>query len=94
MASPYAITRNLIEEGRNHLLAREPWDPGVPVEIIQGKLDVDVPWQHAQALTGFLIGGHTRITYVPDGEHRLSRPEDLELLFKVIERMTAPAKQS
>lgn len=82
---PYAITRALIEDGRQHLLARQPFDPGRPVLILQGLQDQDVPAAHTRELLEFLTGGWTRIVEVPDGEHRLSRPQDLEMLFALIE---------
>jgi pimeloyl-ACP methyl ester carboxylesterase len=82
---PYAITRALIEDGRNHLLARKPFDPGRPVLILQGLQDEAVPAAHTRELLTFLTGGWTRIVEVPDGEHRLSRPQDLEMLFGLIE---------
>ena len=81
---PYPITRGLIEEGRNHLFARKPWNPGRPVHILQGKQDPDVPWEHTVALASFLTGGWTQVTAVADGDHRLSRPQDLELMCKVV----------
>lgn len=83
---PYAITRQFIEEGRNHLLARKPFDPGRPVFILQGLQDPDVPASHVRELATFLIGGHVHITEVPDGDHRLSRPEDITRLFGLIEQ--------
>lgn len=88
---PYAITRRFIEEGRQHLFARRPFDPGRPVHILQGLKDVDVPPAHARDLAGFLTGGWTRLTEVPDGEHRLSRPQDLEKLFAIIAEMAKTA---
>jgi len=78
---PYAITRGLIEDGRNNLLGTAPWDPGCPVEIIHGRLDPDVPFAHSERLVASLTGARVTLTEVPDGEHRLSRPEDLALLF-------------
>lgn len=89
---PYAITRALIEDGRKHLLARRPFDPGRPVYILQGARDPDVPLAHTQALAAFLQGGWTELTIVPDGEHRLSRPEDLALLFGLVGRAAAAAR--
>jgi len=86
---PYPISRGLIEEGRNHLLARKPWDPGRPVVIMHGALDQDVPLKHSHDLVGFLQGGSTRLVTVPDGEHRLSRPQDLELLFRLLGELVA-----
>jgi pimeloyl-ACP methyl ester carboxylesterase len=87
----YPITRGLIADGRNNLIGNAPWNPGRPVHIIHGKLDPDVPWQHTVALEGILQGGWMRTTWVEDGEHRLSRPQDIDLMFKVIEEMVGNA---
>jgi dipeptidyl aminopeptidase/acylaminoacyl peptidase len=84
---PYAITRTLIEEGRRHLLARAPFDPGRPVVILQGALDQDVPVAHTRELLRFLKGGKVKLTEIPDGEHRLSRPQDLALLFATLDEL-------
>ena len=84
---PYAITRALIEEGRGHLLARQPFDPGRPVVILQGAQDAAVPIAHTRELVGFLQGGWAELHEIPDGEHRLSRLQDLALLFGLIERL-------
>ncbi len=82
---PYPITRALVEDGRSNLLARVPFNPGRPILILQGLQDTDVPASHVRALQSFLTGGHVHIAEVPDGEHRLSRPEDLARLFALIE---------
>ncbi len=82
---PYMITRKFIEEGRKHLFAGELFDPGCPVIILQGVLDKDVPVEHARKLAGFTKGAE--IIEVPDGEHRMSRPQDLALLFDSISRI-------
>jgi pimeloyl-ACP methyl ester carboxylesterase len=83
-AEPYTITRALIEDGRANLLARDPFDPGRPVIILQGLLDPDVPPAHTRELVGFLTGGHVRLIEIADGEHRLSRPKDLQALYQAI----------
>jgi pimeloyl-ACP methyl ester carboxylesterase len=85
----YPITRTFIEEGRNHLLAQRPFNPGRPIAILQGAQDVDVPAAHARKLASVLEGGWVTLTEVPDGEHRLSRPEDLELLYRLIDGQLA-----
>jgi pimeloyl-ACP methyl ester carboxylesterase len=82
--APYPITRRLIEDGRKNLLARVPFDPGRPIVILQGLQDPDVPAEHTRELTHFLTGGHVKLIEIPDGEHRLSRPQDLALLFDAI----------
>jgi pimeloyl-ACP methyl ester carboxylesterase len=81
---PYPITRALIEDGSRHRIGAEPLDPGRPVRIIHGLQDPDVPWEHTLDLVAHLSGDWTRVAAVPDGEHRLSRPEDLALLLDII----------
>ena len=85
---PYPITLKLIEEGRTHLIRQTPFDPGVPIRIMHGALDPDVPLSHSLELQRLLHGDHVAITQVPDGEHRLSRPQDLDLLMSLIEEVS------
>ena len=81
---PYPITQRLIEEGRNHLLLGGMIETGCPVRILQGVQDPDVPWNHAVALTSRLAQDDVVLTLVKDGDHRLSRPEDIERLIKAV----------
>jgi pimeloyl-ACP methyl ester carboxylesterase len=81
---PYAITRSLIEEGRGHLIGGTGFDPGCPVRILQGLRDPDVPWEHALRLVDTLGTEDVRLTLIKDGEHRLSRDQDLALLYASI----------
>jgi pimeloyl-ACP methyl ester carboxylesterase len=81
---PYPITRGLIEEGRRHLLLDGLIETGCPVRILQGVQDPDVPWQHAVDLTARLAQDDVVLTLVKDGDHRLSRPEDLERMLAVV----------
>lgn len=81
---PYRITKRFIEEGRDHLLARQPFDPGRPISILQGLRDKDVPSAHVRELTRFIEGDWVKLVEVPDGEHRLSRPQDLDRLYALI----------
>jgi pimeloyl-ACP methyl ester carboxylesterase len=81
---PYAITRRLIEDGRRHLIGNAPFDPGRPLHILHGLQDPDVPWEHTLDLVAHLSGDWTRVAAVPDGEHRLSRPEDIALLLEMV----------
>jgi pimeloyl-ACP methyl ester carboxylesterase len=81
---PYPITRGLIEEGRRHLLLGSMIETGCPVRILQGVQDPDVPWNHAVELTSRLAQDDVVLTLVKDGDHRLSRPEDIERLIKAV----------
>jgi pimeloyl-ACP methyl ester carboxylesterase len=80
----YPITRNLIEEGRNHLLLGSMIETGCPVRVLQGVRDEDVPWQHAVELTSRFAQDDVVLTLVKDGDHRLSRPEDIERLIAAV----------
>ncbi|MEY9180605.1 pimeloyl-ACP methyl ester carboxylesterase [Bradyrhizobium sp. USDA 326] len=82
--SPYPITRSLIEEGRNHLVLGSAIDLGCPVRILQGAKDPDVPWQHAFALTHRLPADDVVLTMIQDGDHRLSRPQDIARMLAAV----------
>ncbi|AWM04185.1 alpha/beta hydrolase [Bradyrhizobium amphicarpaeae] len=82
--SPYPITRKLIEEGRNHLVLGSAIDLGCPVRILQGAKDPDVPWQHAFALTHRLPADDVVLTMIQDGDHRLSRPQDIARILAAV----------
>jgi pimeloyl-ACP methyl ester carboxylesterase len=81
---PYPITRALIEEGRNHLLLGSAIDVGCPVRILQGAQDPDVPWRHAFALAHRLPSDDVVLTVIQDGDHRLSRPQDIARIIAAV----------
>ena len=83
-SEPYRITRALIEDGEKHLLFGGTIETGCPVVILQGGQDRDVPQAHAIKLMTHLLLDPVTLTLIPDGDHRLSRPEDLELLKRTV----------
>jgi alpha-beta hydrolase superfamily lysophospholipase len=82
---PYAITRTLIEEGRDHLLLRGPIDISCPIILVQGQRDDDVPWPTALTLAEKLSSPDVRVILHKSGNHRLSEPEDLQLILTNLE---------
>lgn len=86
-ANPYRINRTLIEDGAKHLLLGKVIEPGCPVVILQGGKDPDVPQAHAIALTTHLLHDPVTLTLIPDGDHRLSRPQDLAKLTEAVARL-------
>jgi pimeloyl-ACP methyl ester carboxylesterase len=84
---PYPITRNLIQEGRKHLLLGRAIEVGCPVHILQGAKDPDVPWKHAFALAHRLPADDVVLTMIQDGDHRLSRPQDIARILAAIAEM-------
>jgi pimeloyl-ACP methyl ester carboxylesterase len=81
---PYAITRALIEDGERHLFGAGPIPLSVPIRILHGCQDPDIPWRHSLALLDAAACPDMRLTLIKDGEHRLSRPRDLALFFSTL----------
>jgi pimeloyl-ACP methyl ester carboxylesterase len=80
----YPITKRLIEDGRKHLMLDGLIETGCPVHILQGVKDPDVPWRHAVELVSRFACDDVVLTLVKDGDHRLSRPEDIERLIAAV----------
>src|SRR5208337_2578233 len=81
---PYAITKALIEDGERHLFGAGPVPLAVPIRILHGCQDPDVPWRRSLSLLDVIACPDMRLTLIKDGEHRLSRPGDLALLFTTL----------
>jgi pimeloyl-ACP methyl ester carboxylesterase len=84
----YPITRRLLEEGRDWSILPGPVKIDCPVRILQGGADGDVPWRHALALAEGLTGEDVVFTLIKDGDHRLSRPQDLQRLIAAVEEVS------
>lgn len=84
---PYAITKALIEDGKAWSILDAPIPFDGPVRILQGMQDPDVPWGHALRLTETLTSPDTILTLIKDGDHRLSRDEDIARLLAVCAAM-------
>ncbi|MCK0206913.1 alpha/beta hydrolase [Starkeya koreensis] len=81
------ITRALIEDGRRNLVLGAPFAVGCRVRILQGVADPDVPWQQALRLVTCLAEDDVVLTLIKDGDHRLSRPEDIERILAAVEEV-------
>ena len=79
---PNIYTKALFDDGRKNRVLTGVIDTHCPVHILQGKADPDVPYTHAQKLVEHLSADDVTLTLVRDGDHRLSRPQDLELLTR------------
>ncbi len=84
---PYIITKALIEDGRANLLLDGPIGLDMPVRLIQGLRDDDVPWRTALRLQEKLQSEDVEVTLVKDGDHRLSEPGDLDRLTATLARL-------
>lgn len=83
----YHLDADFFVDGRVHNLLDRPLTLGVPVIILQGTADTTVPVGHARAIVDRLVDDDVVLTLVRDGDHRLSRPQDIALLIDAIGRL-------
>jgi pimeloyl-ACP methyl ester carboxylesterase len=85
---PYPITQALLSDGaRWSILSSEPVPIEVPVRILQGGADPDVPWRHALELAQAIKGEDVVFSLIKDGDHRLSRPQDIGRLIAALSEL-------
>lgn len=92
--SDYPITRQLIEEGRSHLLLGSTVNIHCPTHLLHGMQDPDVPWQLSVELAEKMARRDVAITLVKDGDHRMSTPANLALLCQTVENMVAQTEKN
>ncbi len=85
---PYMITKRLIEDGRENLLLDDKLEMDVPIRLLQGMQDPDVPWPTAFNILETVSSGDVQINLIKDGDHRLSRPQDISMLCTQVAQLT------
>lgn len=86
-AEPTVYSRALIEDGRRNRVMDGPIDTHCPVHVLQGMADPDVPYEHALKLVSLMPADDVTLSLVPDGDHRLSRPQDIAMIIRAVEEM-------
>jgi pimeloyl-ACP methyl ester carboxylesterase len=84
---PYVITRALIEDGDNHLILPHPLPLRMPVRLLQGTADAEVPVSLAQRLIDHAQGPDIRLTLVKDADHRFSSPACLTVIGQTLDAL-------
>lgn len=82
---PNIYTARLLEDGRKNRVLQGIIETGCPVHILQGMRDPDVPYGHALKLMEHLPSDDVVMTLIRDGDHRLSRPEDIERMLAAVD---------
>ena len=85
--TPYIVTQTLIDEARGQLVLRGPIDLDLPVRLLHGSADADVPWTQSQKLMQAFTGDDVTLTLVRNGDHRLSTPRELARLTATVEML-------
>jgi pimeloyl-ACP methyl ester carboxylesterase len=86
---PYPITRRLIEDGMSNLVLDAPLHLPIPVRLLQGTADTDVPPAAALRLLDHISSPDLRLTLVRDADHRFSTPACLSLIVETVEAVLA-----
>jgi len=81
---PNPITRTLLEDGSRWSILDSPVPIEAPVRILQGGEDPDIPWRHALELAQAIKGQDVVFSLIKDGDHRLSRPQDIARLLAAV----------
>lgn len=87
----YVYGRALLEDAPRQRVLDRPIPLTVPVRLLHGQADADVPWETSLRLAEALEGDDVVVTLIKDGDHRLSRPEDLERLRDALDELRALA---
>jgi pimeloyl-ACP methyl ester carboxylesterase len=88
---PYVFTKAFLDDGKEKCLLDKEIDINVPVVLIQGMKDEDVPWQKAFRIKN-AIGSNADVVLIETGDHRLSTPENLSLLNQQVELVSGLEK--
>ncbi|TWG88938.1 pimeloyl-ACP methyl ester carboxylesterase [Mesorhizobium sp. J18] len=88
---PNVYTRALFEDGRRNRVLDGIIDTHCPVHILQGMEDPDVPYSHAMRLVEHLPADDVTLSLIRDGDHRLSRPQDIAMILRTVEAMVEQA---
>ncbi|UXX84342.1 alpha/beta hydrolase [Roseovarius pelagicus] len=91
---PYIITQKLIEDGRAHLVLRQPLQLAFPVRFLQGTADLDVDKSVALRLLEHATGPDMRLTLVDGADHRFSDVDCLALIETAVEDVIARSERN
>jgi pimeloyl-ACP methyl ester carboxylesterase len=83
----YLYTRSLIEDGDRNLVLRGPISLVCPVRLLHGMEDKSVPWRQSLKLAERVQSTDVTLTLIKDGDHRLSRDQDLARLARVLDEL-------
>lgn len=84
---PYTYSRAFLDDAAAACVLGAEIAIDCPVRLLQGQCDPDVPWETALRLATAMRSDDVRTVLIKDGDHRLSRPEDLALLLDVVEEL-------
>lgn len=91
---PYRISQAMLDEGDRHLLLESEIAIDLPVRLIHGQRDTDVPWEYSMTIARQLRSADVEVQLVKDGDHRLSSEADLQRLVMTVGRLRQQLQES
>ena len=91
---PLRVYRGFWEDGQAQRLLTETIALDVPVQLLHGEKDSDVPCQISRKLADCLRSDQVQLTFIKDGDHRLSRPQDIALLLRSVDGLLSDLELS
>ena len=86
---PLVITRNFWQSGQENLQLTNEIAIDCPVRLIHGQCDSDVPWDVSMRLAKALRSSDVQTMLIKDGDHRLSRDQDIALLIDTVAKLVS-----
>lgn len=87
----YPMTLKFIEDGNAHAILDHPIPLEIPIHLLHGQRDDEVPWETALMIADRVISDNVTVTLIKDGDHRLNREEDLQKLLDAVEKVVRRA---
>lgn len=86
---PYDLTQDFLDDGNRLCLLGQTYQTTAPIILLHGDLDGVVPHHAPDLITRAFPHARVQIERVPDGDHSLSRPQDLTRLYQALDQITA-----
>lgn len=86
---PYPISRGFIDDGRANMVLSGAVAITAPVRLLHGQQDTSVDWRKSVTLAEKIEGTDVEVMLIKDGDHRLSRPQDLQKLCAAVDELVA-----
>ena len=84
---PVPLSQAFFDDAARHEVLNAPIRFDGPVRILHGMRDSVVPWQHGVRFLEGLTSKNARMELIKDGDHRLSRDQDLDQLVRMVEEL-------
>ena len=83
----YEVFYEFVKDGFQHEILNDKIEITCPVRLLHGKLDKVIAYNVSEKIIEQLSTSDKSLTIIEDGDHNLSRQEDLEILFTKVKEL-------